>query len=73
MEILRPVKPLVHLHNSHMSGFGNKAKLLMGYLIIDAKHKKVNLSQLLINLDMEDPVTGTTPKFGPNCRVFSSM
>ena len=56
-----------------MSGFGNKAKLLMGYLIIDAKHKKVNLSQLLINLDMEDPVTGTTPKFGPNCRVFSSM
>ena len=48
----------------------------MGYLIIDAKQKKaqrVNLSQLLINLDMEDPVTGTTPKFGPNCRVFSSM
>ena len=23
-----------------MSGFGNKAKLLIGYLIIDAKHKK---------------------------------
>ena len=50
-----------------------KLLIMMGYLIIDAKHKKVNLSQLLINLDMEDPVTGTTPKFGPNCRVFSSM